>query len=119
MSRLAEGEVRVRIEGRDCAFACTGCGACCRIQGEVSLAEDDIERLAGGRGLDRHAFEDRYTRLSANRRQLALTDGPEGACVFLGDDNRCQVYPHRPRQCRRFPFPWTRLEDCEGLRVLE
>jgi len=24
------------------------------------------------------------------------------ACVHLGDDNRCQIYEHRPRACREF-----------------
>lgn len=49
----------------------------------------------------------------------------DGRCVFLGEDDRCRVYPVRPVQCRTYPFwpevvhsraAWQReSRRCEGM----
>lgn len=54
------------------AFACTGCGDCCRWPGHVLLTEADIARLAAALRLDERAFVERHTRLASNRAQLSL-----------------------------------------------
>lgn len=99
------------------AFKCTGCGTCCRWTGSVLLADRDITVLADYLELTEQAFIDGYTRLAPNRIQLALTDQPDEACIFL-DENRCTVYQARPGQCRSFPFTWSVPEGCPALDAL-
>ncbi len=84
---------------------CRRCGNCCRIQGQVRLTDDDITRLAGFLGLEESVFIERFTRLAADRRGLALLDDAGGACVFL-DANDCRVQPVKPAQCAAFPAAW-------------
>lgn len=86
-------------------FECQRCTACCRWPGQVKLTGTEIDRLAGFLGLPAVDFIQRYTRLRPDRLGLALTEAPDGACVFLeGDD--CRVQPVKPQQCRDFPNLW-------------
>lgn len=79
------------------------------------LTDVDIGALAAHRGLSERDFIERYARLASNRAQLSLRDGPDGACVFYGEQG-CGVYPARPAQCRTFPLGWTVRGGCPGLR---
>jgi Fe-S-cluster containining protein len=99
------------------AFACSGCGDCCRWTGSVLLSDADLPRLAAHLGLSEQAFIDGHTRLAPNRKQLALLDQLDGSCVFL-EGNRCRVYAARPEQCRTFPFAWSVAEGCPELDKL-
>ena len=51
-------------------------------------------------------FIQRFTRLTADRRGLALAEKSTGECVFL-DGNDCSVQPVKPQQCRDFPNLWN------------
>lgn len=42
--------------------------------------------------------------------RVSLVAEEDGACVFLGDEG-CDVYEHRPLQCRTYPFWATNLMD--------
>ncbi len=85
---------------------CDRCTACCRWPGQVKVTAAEIGRLAAHLGLSEADFVARYTRLNANRSGLALTDQPNGACVFLDGDS-CRVNPVKPQQCRDFPNLWS------------
>lgn len=49
----------------------------------------------------------------------------DGACVFLGEDNRCRIYESRPQKCRTYPYwpehtedrmAWNReAKECPGM----
>lgn len=65
----------------------------------------EVARLAAFKGLTEVAFIQQFTRLTADRRGLALMDKPDGSCVFL-DGNDCAVQPVKPQQCRDFPNLW-------------
>ena len=82
------------------------CTACCRWPGQVRLTEPEIARLAAFKGLSEWEFIQRHTRLTADRRGLALQDKPDGSCVFL-EGNDCAVQPVKPQQCRDFPNLWN------------
>lgn len=84
---------------------CQRCGDCCRIEGQVRLTETDITRLAGFLGLGETVFIERFTRLAADRRGLALLENASCACVFL-EGNECRVQPAKPAQCAAFPVGW-------------
>jgi Fe-S-cluster containining protein len=85
---------------------CQRCTACCRWPGQVRLTEAEITRLAAFKGMTEPEFIQSFTRLTHDRRGLALMDQPNGDCVFLTDGN-CAVQPVKPRQCRDFPNLWN------------
>ena len=85
-------------------FECTGCGNCCRIHGEyayVYLLEKDVRAMARHLGIPAQEFFDRYCQLEDDWIIVRMDDP---ACPFLTEDNRCSVYPVRPKQCATWPF---------------
>jgi hypothetical protein len=72
----------------------------------VRLADGEIARLAMFKRMTEHDFIQKFTRLTADRRGLALTEKPNGECIFL-EDNDCSVQPVKPQQCRNFPNLWN------------
>jgi len=96
---------------------CQRCTACCRWPGQVRLTADEITRLAAFLELSEHDFVQRFTRLTRDRRGLALQEQPDGACVFLvGND--CTVQSVKPQQCRDFPNLWRHPEAAELCRAI-
>jgi uncharacterized protein len=95
-------------------FSCSGCGDCCRWGGYVLLTDLDILRIAAEAGMSEEEFIEHHTRLSPNRKQLALLDQADGSCEFL-EGNSCRVYEGRPDQCRTFPYEWSVPAGCPEL----
>jgi hypothetical protein len=85
---------------------CQRCTACCRWPGQVRLGDDEISRLAALKGMSEFDFIQDHTRLTADRRGLALKDKPNGECIFLSDGG-CEVQAAKPQQCRDFPNLWN------------
>jgi len=91
---------------------------CCRWTGHVLLTSTDISRMAAATGLSETEFIDRYTHLASNRRQLSLTEYPDGRCIFLTEEG-CAYYEARPEQCRNFPHTWRVSEGCPALEAMD
>ena len=85
-------------------FQCTQCGNCCTgAAGYVWVNQGEIEKLAAHLCMAVDEFERQYVRNVGIRK--SLVEYPNGDCVFFdGDTRKCTVYPHRPRQCRTWPF---------------
>lgn len=88
-------------EAHDAVFAemdCLTCANCCKSASPM-LFEKDIERLAKHLKLKPGVFIEQYLFLD--------TDGiyafRQTPCPFLGSDNYCSVYEHRPKACREYP----------------
>ena len=115
-------------------FRCTGCGNCCRDL-RVPLTHADLRRLVDATG--RPASEivawlpTREVDLTGEPGSLVLLDHPaghalmalaqhDGACVFLGSDERCGAYSARPGNCRLYPFSasFGRRGGIRRLRLL-
>jgi len=112
-------DTRLQDSTRD-GFSCQRCGACCRGPGDVVLESGEVERIASLLGLAFYAFTARYTRLLDDRQGLSLTERPDGACIFLQDDNTCLIQEAKPQQCRSFPHAWRSerlMATCAGLRA--
>lgn len=102
-------------------FRCSGCGACCRVEGHVWVDKTAIRRLAEHLALALDEFGRRYLRRVGRR--YSLVEKPNHDCVFW--DDGCTVYEARPPQCRTFPFwrenladpaAWAEAgEDCRGI----
>lgn len=87
-------------------YDCQRCTACCRWPGQVRVSTEEITRLAAHFGMTEYDFIQQFTRLTADRRGLALLDQADGSCVFL-EGRDCRVQPVKPRQCRDFPNRWN------------
>jgi Fe-S-cluster containining protein len=106
-------------------FECTGCGNCCKNHGAytfVYLSERDLDAIPAHLGITRRAFMRRFCQKSDGWTVLRM-DQP--ACPFLDAENRCRIYPVRPKQCATWPFWPENLErstwegplraDCPGI----
>lgn len=105
-------------------FSCKeSCSACCEINGGlVVVNEQEIKAISSHLKLSEKKFLARYT--VQNGKHTCLIDRDERACIFL-EDNKCQIYPVRPFQCKTFPFwpqnvksekRWaTIMEECPGI----
>jgi Fe-S-cluster containining protein len=87
-------------------FLCQRCTNCCRWPGFVKVTDGDIARAAGFLGLEEREFIARFTRLRPFRDGLALTEHPDGSCIFL-DGRDCRIQPVKPVQCAGFPNTWN------------
>lgn len=107
-------------------FECTGCGACCTggTNHCVELSDREREAIRAFLGISPAWFRRRYLE-RLDRGVAGIRLGADGRCPFLGRDNRCRVYPVRPRQCRTYPW-WPELvatrhawekeaRRCEGM----
>jgi Fe-S-cluster containining protein len=93
-------------------FECQpGCTNCCSQPGEVYLAPDDANRIAGYLGLSTDEFRSRCCEFEDGDLRLAgPTDGP---CRFV-EDGGCSIHEVKPLQCQAFPF-WP--ENVRGRRA--
>jgi Fe-S-cluster containining protein len=78
---------------------CLECGNCCRSISPI-ITDKDINRISRHLKVKPSVFKEKY---------LALDDEDDYVfrrqpCPFLGEDNYCQIYQHRPRACRDFPL---------------
>ncbi len=87
---------------------CKGCGGCCQGMGEsIVLDPYDVHRLCRGLGVD-------FSDLMKEKIEFDLVDGmilphlqmkiSDDRCVFLNDNNRCEIHAFRPGICRLFPL---------------
>ena len=102
-------------------FACQRCGACCRIKdGICRVSDEEIARIADYLGMSVPDFIANETDLAPDRKGLILKNTPDGACVWLTDDNLCRIHAVKPDKCRTFPHAWTNPDShevCPGLSV--
>jgi hypothetical protein len=65
------------------------------------LTEDEVDRISDHLGLTAKAFLKKHCKEEDGWITLQTA---EPACEFLGEDNRCKIYPVRPKQCATWPF---------------
>lgn len=107
-------------------FHCTGCGACCTGGADhcVEVSPGERDAIRGFLNLTARWFRRRYLETDGEG-LIGIRLNADGRCPFLADDNRCRVYPVRPRQCRTYPW-WPELVErqheweqeakrCEGM----
>ena len=77
---------------------CLTCGNCCKTTSPI-FYQNDIERVGKALRMKPGDFIERYLRVDEDH-DYVLKSSP---CPFLGTDNRCSVYEHRPKACREYP----------------
>jgi len=88
---------------------CAGCTLCCEWPGDVLFDPAALPDLARYLDMDERDCADTFFDLSDDRRHLKTKPTVHGGCIFV-DAGGCRVYPHRPQQCRTFPYAWQRPE---------
>ena len=78
---------------------CLDCAACCKNY-SPRFKTTDIKRISKHLKLKESVFITTYLDLD-NDGDYVLKQKP---CSFLGADNFCTIYEHRPSDCRRFPY---------------
>jgi Fe-S-cluster containining protein len=93
-------------------FECQpGCSACCEMEGEVYLTEEDLVRIAAHLSLQPDDFAAQH--VLRTKRSLRLRKPPDRQC-FFHRDGRCSIHPIKPVQCRVFPFWPEIIENAEA-----
>jgi uncharacterized protein len=77
---------------------CLTCANCCKTTSPI-FYQSDIERVARALKMKPGDFVSSYLKIDEDN-DFVLKSSP---CPFLGDDNRCSVYEHRPKACREYP----------------
>ena len=88
--------------------------------GYVRVTDEEVTAIAEHLDMDREEFIQLCTCRTTDRPGLSLIENPDGACFFLRPDNRCDINPVKPRQCRDFPQGWRfdQFEHiCQGRRT--
>ena len=125
------------------AFGCTGCGKCCKMDGDVWLSPEEQPAIAAALGETVGTFREKYTRqilkewaclnynnvssssslsslssealTTTTTTTIDTTTTTTGVgCVFLSNEGQCRIYETRPVQCRTYPFWPSLLEDREA-----
>ena len=103
----------------DVLFTCTRCGDCCR-SGNVMLGPGEEERLRTldwrGREADLESVPTVVSTTVGDGRVRRLARREDGACIYLGADQLCQIHRHfggdaKPLMCRLYPFAFYRLAE--------
>lgn len=96
-------------------FKCQQSGVCCITEGYVYVTPENIAGMAGILGLSISEFRKRYVRKDGGWDIIASPKWRKGC--FLDENNRCQVYEHRPDYCREFPRCPELWESDEAVHV--
>ncbi len=110
-------------------FRCTGCGNCCR-ETVVLLTHQDVARIVDGTGraprdfvrffgpsaVEMGSADPHWIQFDTGRAVMALK-WRSRRCAFLGVNNLCQIYGHRPVTCREHPFN-VRLSETGGVEAI-
>jgi uncharacterized protein len=77
---------------------CLQCANCCKTTSPI-FYDKDIDRLARRLRMKSIKFIETYLKVDEDG-DYVLQKSP---CVFLSEDNYCQVYEDRPTACREYP----------------
>ena len=77
---------------------CLDCANCCSTTSPI-FRDIDIKRLAKHLKMKENNFISSYLKMDEES-DYVLQKSP---CSFLGNDNKCSVYEHRPLACREYP----------------
>ena len=88
-------------EAHNTAFSCINClecANCCTTTGPL-LTDTDIKRISKHLRMKDADFVSEYVRIDEDDDQVFKSM----PCPFLGTDNHCSIYEHRPKACRDYP----------------
>jgi uncharacterized protein len=78
---------------------CLDCANCCKNY-SPRFKTPDIKRISKQLRMKEGHFIETYLDLDSDGDYVVKTK----PCPFLGEDNFCSIYEHRPSDCSRFPY---------------
>jgi len=72
----------------------------------VRVSDAEIARISTYLGMEEADFIANETEIAPDRKGLVLKSRPNGACVYLDENNLCRINSVKPDKCRTFPFEW-------------
>ncbi len=90
---------------------CLDCANCCSSIPPM-LLRADISRISKYLGMKPAKFEAEYLRIDEDGDRVMKTT----PCPFLEEDNKCFIYEHRPKACRKYPHT-DLLEFSQNMRL--
>lgn len=77
---------------------CLECANCCKTI-SPAMNDSDVRRMSIALKIKESDFISKYLFLDADGDYVFKTS----PCPFLMDDNKCRIYPSRPKACREYP----------------
>lgn len=77
---------------------CLNCANCCKTTSPI-FRDADIRRIAKHLKTKESILVSEYLKLDEDNDYVLKTS----PCTFLGHDNKCSIYEHRPLACREYP----------------
>ncbi|MFH2096816.1 MAG: YkgJ family cysteine cluster protein [Bacteroidota bacterium] len=84
-------------------YNCLNCAACCKSLGP-GISDNDIRRISAFLKLKPSVFTEKYI-VTDEDGDFIFRSMP---CPFLESDNKCSIYPVRPKACREYPHTHSR-----------
>lgn len=93
-------------------FSCTECGDCCTgAPGKVRVTDEEISAISEFRKQSESDF--RRSEIRVLHGEMLLKERKNGDCAFY-ENNRCQIHPVKPSQCRSYPFWFKNVRSEES-----
>ncbi len=90
------------------AKKCNKCGICCKGSLGPFIFPSDLKSISSYLRIEKHQFLNRYCELNTIPNDFGLLiyslKTYDGKCVFLNESNLCEIFEHRPYQCKNAPF---------------
>lgn len=80
-------------------ISCLDCAACCKNY-SPRFRGPDIRRISKHLKMKETVFTETYLKVDEEEDYVTKSN----PCPFLGEDNFCNIYEHRPTDCHRFPY---------------
>ncbi len=77
---------------------CLSCANCCKTTSPI-ITEKDIKRISKFLRIKAVKFIEKYLKKDTDDHWMFK----QTPCVFLNEDNYCQIYEVRPKACREYP----------------
>ncbi|MFA5879738.1 MAG: YkgJ family cysteine cluster protein [Candidatus Margulisiibacteriota bacterium] len=95
-------------------FICLGCGNCCKYPGYVYADHEEVKQIAAFLNIFIVDFIDQYTQKENN--YFVLSSLKFNPNCFLDQNQKCAIYPVRPKACKTYP-DWDYLWN--DFRILQ
>lgn len=82
---------------------CLACANCCKTM-SPTYTKADVKRIANHLGMSFQQYYDKYLEKDKTGDYMNKSQ----PCQFLRKDNKCSIYPVRPRDCSGFPHTQNR-----------
>jgi len=85
------------------AIDCLSCANCCKTM-TPTYTKTDVKRISKHLGMSVHQYHEKYLEKDKTGDYMNVKQ----PCQFLKKDNKCAIYPVRPKDCSGFPHTQSR-----------